>query len=175
MKLMDVGLRDDGFLLDLLNTTPVVDGVQRDLLAEKGEAKAWLRDHGASDAELPQLIAVRDVLQAVVRGTESPVTLEPLLNTVAVRATATADGLNWTPDGDVAARGAVRAILAWDALQTANPGRLRACANPDCRLFLIDRSKPNTARWCSMATCGNQMKARRHYRRVKKAETVRRF
>lgn len=175
MKLMDVGLRDDGFLLDLLNTTPVAEGMQYDVLKEGVAAKAWLREHAASDAELPQLIAVRDVLQAVVRGTESPVALEPLLNTVAMRATATADGLSWTPDGDGAARGAVRAILAWDALQTANPGRLRACANPDCRLFLIDRSKPNTARWCSMATCGNQMKARRHYRRVKNAETDRRF
>ncbi|MGW0016543.1 CGNR zinc finger domain-containing protein, partial [Streptomyces tendae] len=26
----------------------------------------------------------------------------------------------------------------------------------------MDRSKPNSARWCSMAECGNRMKARRH-------------
>ncbi|MGV0807475.1 CGNR zinc finger domain-containing protein [Mycolicibacterium setense] len=39
----------------------------------------------------------------------------------------------------------------------------RGRGNPDYRLFLIDRSKPNTARWCSMATCGNRMKARRHH------------
>jgi predicted RNA-binding Zn ribbon-like protein len=32
-------------------------------------------------------------------------------------------------------------------------------------LFLIDHSKPNKARWCSMAVCGNRMKARRHYER----------
>jgi len=32
-------------------------------------------------------------------------------------------------------------------------------------LFLIDRSKANAARWCSMAVCGNRMKARRHYHR----------
>jgi predicted RNA-binding Zn ribbon-like protein len=90
---------------------------------------------------------------------------------VALRASATADGLSWEPDTDDAKRGAVRAILAWDALRIASPGRLRACANPDCRLFLIDRSKPNTARWCSMAICGNRMKARRHHRRMKSAET----
>jgi predicted RNA-binding Zn ribbon-like protein len=42
---------------------------------------------------------------------------------------------------------------------------LRPCANIECQLFLIDRSKPNTARWCSMAVCGNRMKARRHYQR----------
>ncbi|MEU1163642.1 CGNR zinc finger domain-containing protein [Streptomyces sp. NPDC005921] len=50
------------------------------------------------------------------------------------------------------------------------PGRLRPCANPECRLFLLDRSKGNSARWCSMAVCGNRMKARRHYRRTRDAE-----
>jgi predicted RNA-binding Zn ribbon-like protein len=60
---------------------------------------------------------------------------------------------------------AVRAILTWDALARQSPGRLRPCANGECRLFLIDRSKANAARWCSMAVCGNRMKARRHYQR----------
>jgi predicted RNA-binding Zn ribbon-like protein len=36
-------------------------------------------------------------------------------------------------------------------------------------LFLIDRSKPNSARWCSMAICGNRLKARRHYQRSRQA------
>ena len=60
---------------------------------------------------------------------------------------------------------ATRAVIAWDTLQISSPGRLRPCANDECHLFLLDRSKPNTARWCSMAICGNRMKARRHYRR----------
>lgn len=34
MELVEVGLRDEALLLDLLNTTPVMDGVQHDLLAE---------------------------------------------------------------------------------------------------------------------------------------------
>ncbi|MGO4300955.1 CGNR zinc finger domain-containing protein [Leifsonia sp. RAF41] len=42
---------------------------------------------------------------------------------------------------------------------------LGPCANPDCSKFLIDHSRPNSARWCSMAECGNRMKARRHYAR----------
>jgi predicted RNA-binding Zn ribbon-like protein len=57
------------------------------------------------------------------------------------------------------------AILAWDALASQSPARLRPCANEECRLFLIDRSKANAARWCSMAVCGNRMKAHRHYQR----------
>jgi predicted RNA-binding Zn ribbon-like protein len=39
--------------------------------------------------------------------------------------------------------------------------------HPECALFLIDPSKPNTARWCSMVVCGNRMKARRHYERIR--------
>ncbi|MEV6129094.1 CGNR zinc finger domain-containing protein [Streptomyces violaceusniger] len=49
------------------------------------------------------------------------------------------------------------------------PGRLRPCENPACRLFLLDRSRANTARWCSMKTCGNRLKARRHQARARKA------
>ncbi|MGV0810766.1 CGNR zinc finger domain-containing protein [Mycolicibacterium boenickei] len=171
MKLLEVGARDELLLLDLLNTTPVVDGVQRDLLAEPNDARDWLHRHGVTEAELADLIAARNVLQAVVRGgvrgRESAVALEPFLSAVALRACATADRLSWELDADDAMRGAARVILAWDALRVATPGRLRACANPDCRLFLIDRSKPNTARWCSMATCGNRMKARRHHQRAR--------
>jgi predicted RNA-binding Zn ribbon-like protein len=63
---------------------------------------------------------------------------------------------------------AVRAVLAWDELRRTSPGRLRPCENTECALFLIDHSRPNRARWCSMATCGNRMKARRHYERTKK-------
>jgi len=70
---------------------------------------------------------------------------------------------------------AVRAVLTWDALARNKPGRLRPCANDECRLFLLDRSKANAARWCSMAVCGNRIKARRHYQRTRNAqEEVRR-
>jgi predicted RNA-binding Zn ribbon-like protein len=54
-------------------------------------------------------------------------------------------------------------------LTQCRPGRLRPCANDECRLFLIDRSKSNLARWCSMAVCGNRLKARRHYERARNA------
>ena len=71
--------------------------------------------------------------------------------------------LRVAPDRELA----LRAVLAWDALAKNSPGRLRPCANDECRLFLIDHSKAGTARWCSMAVCGNRMKARRHYERAR--------
>lgn len=57
--------------------------------------------------------------------------------------------------------------MAWSALRETMSGRPRPCANPEFRRFLLDRGKTNKARWCSMAACGNRMKARRHYQRTR--------
>jgi predicted RNA-binding Zn ribbon-like protein len=168
MDLVAVSPDDEALLLDLLNTTPVVDGVPRDDLADPNAARAWMRERGiaATKAELAGLLDARSTLQKVVRGQVMPIALQRFLDTVRLRPTARRDGVDWHLVLDDGPKGAVRAVLAWDALRVGSPGRLRPCANTECRLFLIDRSKPNTARWCSMAICGNRMKARRHYRRA---------
>jgi predicted RNA-binding Zn ribbon-like protein len=172
MDLVAVGPSDEAFLLDLLNTTPVVDGMVRDGLANSAASKAWLRAHGiaATRVEREALLEARSVLQKVVRGEVGPGALKRFVDGVALRPVAGADGLDWRVEVDGGATGAARAVLAWDALRISSPGRLRPCANDECQLFLIDRSKPNTARWCSMAICGNRMKARRHYRRARTAD-----
>jgi predicted RNA-binding Zn ribbon-like protein len=166
MDLVAAGREDEEFLLDLLNTTPVVDGEPIDELAQHKAARAWMRAHGVTptDAELAALRDARSALQEVVRGEKTPAKMQRFLEPVVLRPSASRAGVDWqlAVDGP---RGAVRAVLAWDALRVSSPGRLRPCANSECQLFLIDRSKPNTARWCSMAICGNRMKARRHYRR----------
>ena len=163
---------DEDFLLALLNSTPVVDGVPTDDLADRARARAWLTGVGGlgTDAELQHVINVRQALQEVVRGEQPPAVLAPELQDVTL-VPALADGhiawaLNTLPDRALA----VRAVLAWDALAKHSPGRLRPCANDECRLFLIDRSKANAARWCSMAVCGNRMKARRHYQRARRTQ-----
>ncbi len=173
MELVAVGLEDEAMLLDLLNTTPVVDGESRDDLAQPKAARSWMREHGIAptEVELAALLDVRSVLQAVVRGEQAPAALRRFLESVALRPTGTLDGVDWQLAVDGGPRGAVSAVLAWDALRVASPGRLRPCANPECQLFLIDRSKPNTARWCSMAICGNRMKARRYYRRARASDS----
>ena len=143
-------------LLDLLNTTPVIDGEMVDLLD-----RTWLRAHGAK-AGVDEMRRLRDDLQRVVRSEADASVLGLYLKAVR-RVPKIHDGrLMWELDADWAAR----VVLAWGELQDAMPGRLRACANQECRLFLIDRSRGGTARWCSMSGCGNRMKARRHYRRA---------
>ncbi|MGW6448101.1 CGNR zinc finger domain-containing protein [Lentzea sp. NPDC055074] len=154
-------------LLDLLNTTPVLDDGQHDVLAEEGRRWLAAHDQPASDDELRALIAARDALQAVVRGQEDAAALAPFVEGVRQRAGVDSTGVVWHLDLPEGRTAAARAVLAWDALRLSSPGRLRPCANPDCRLFLIDHSKPNSARWCSMAVCGNRMKARRHYQRTR--------
>jgi predicted RNA-binding Zn ribbon-like protein len=158
---------DEGLLLGLLNTTPVMDGVQHDELAEAGPR--WLAEHdqSASDDEWRALVAARDALQSVVRGEAGPATLAPFVEDVRQSASVDSSGVVWHLDLPEGRTTAARAVLAWDALRVSSPGRLRPCANPECRLFLIDHSKPNSARWCSMAVCGNRMKARRHYQRTR--------
>ncbi|MBE1875661.1 CGNR zinc finger domain-containing protein [Myceligenerans sp. TRM 65318] len=157
-------MADEEFLLDLLNSTPVVNGTRQDLLTV-----AWLRAHDGtgSGAELRATREARGVLQALVRG-EAPVdTLAPLLDGVRRRPAVAGDGVEWAVEVEDARRPAVRAVLAWDEVRRHSPGRLRPCANDECARFLLDHSRPNRARWCSMALCGNRMKARRHYERTR--------
>jgi predicted RNA-binding Zn ribbon-like protein len=158
---------DEGFLLALLNSTPVIDGVLADDLADPAWARAWLAAAGGlgTEAELRHVLRVRQALQAVVRGQQPAGVLAPELAGVTSVPAIDAGQVGWTLSVGADRELAVRAILAWDALARQSPGRLRPCANDECRLFLIDRSKANAARWCSMAVCGNRMKARRHYQR----------
>jgi predicted RNA-binding Zn ribbon-like protein len=160
---------DEDFLLALLNSTPVIDGVPADDLADPVRARGWLASAGGqgTDAELARVREVRQALQAVVRGDQPPAVLGPALDGAACAPAIADSRVSWTLRVARDRELAVRAVLAWDALARNCPGRLRPCANDECRLFLIDRTRAGTARWCSMALCGNRMKARRHYQRAR--------
>ncbi|HME67633.1 MAG TPA: CGNR zinc finger domain-containing protein, partial [Streptosporangiaceae bacterium] len=116
---------------------------------------------------LRHVLQVRSALQAVVRGEQLPAVLAPFVRDAACVPDITDGQVAWTLSIAPERRLAVRAVLAWDALAKQSPGRLRPCANDECRLFLIDRTRNSTARWCSMAVCGNRLKARRHYQRAR--------
>jgi hypothetical protein len=168
-------LPDESFLLALLNTTPVVDGAPTDRLADPARARRWLASAGGlgTDAELGHVLEARAALQLVVRGEQPAEILAPALRGAAL-VPAVSDGeIQWAVSVPPERELAVRAVLTWDALAKNSPGRLRACANDECHLFLIDRSKAGTARWCSMAVCGNRMKARRHYQKSRNATAPR--
>lgn len=48
--------------------------------------------------------------------------------------------------------------------------RVRICPGDPCAWLFVDESRNGRRRWCSMETCGNRDKARRHYDRVKRGQ-----
>jgi len=50
---------------------------------------------------------------------------------------------------------------ASELLTSDAAGKVRACANPECRWLFLDTSKNHSRRWCDMAISGNPMKGRR--------------
>lgn len=69
------------------------------------------------------------------------------------------------------AAAAILAPVLWsaaDLLVGGNAERVRQCANDRCLWLFLDESKNGTRRWCSMQSCGNRAKARRHYLRQKR-------
>ncbi len=53
------------------------------------------------------------------------------------------------------------ALYILDLIYTADRHRLRRCSR--CGWLFYDRSKSARRRWCSMKSCGNREKAKRHY------------
>lgn len=155
-------------LLDLLNSRPLVNGEEDDVLGDPARGARWAREHGGdgSPAELALLREARDLLRDIVLGATPPTALNRLLAGVHQVPEFTSDGFRWRIVCPSHTRLAVDLALAWVDTDQRLPGRLRPCANDECRLFLLDRSRGNRARWCSMATCGNREKARRHYHRT---------
>lgn len=43
--------------------------------------------------------------------------------------------------------------------------QVRECEASDCYWLFLDNSRNRSRRWCTMNTCGNREKAKRHYRR----------
>jgi predicted RNA-binding Zn ribbon-like protein len=66
-------------------------------------------------------------------------------------------------------------IILWSVARSAaelltseNADRVRECEdNRGCGYLFIDQSKNHSRRWCSMESCGNRAKARRHYTKAR--------
>lgn len=59
------------------------------------------------------------------------------------------------------------ARAAADLLTSDKISRVRECEDDrGCGYLFLDQSKNRSRRWCSMESCGNRAKARRHYARI---------
>jgi predicted RNA-binding Zn ribbon-like protein len=62
------------------------------------------------------------------------------------------------------------ARAAADLLTSDRVSRVRECEDDrGCGYLFIDQTKNHSRRWCSMESCGNRAKARRHYSRLQTA------
>ncbi len=59
------------------------------------------------------------------------------------------------------------AASASELLMSEDIDRVKRCASDECGWLFLDTSRNRSRRWCSMESCGNRMKARRHYRRTR--------
>ena len=68
------------------------------------------------------------------------------------------------PQAEEAIAAAIGRIVAvvFVAIADGTFGRLKACPGRDCGWAFYDRSKNQSARWCSMAICGSREKVRAH-------------
>jgi predicted RNA-binding Zn ribbon-like protein len=67
--------------------------------------------------------------------------------------------------------------VAWSASELltsrADLERVRVCGlheTHECSWLFMDATRGRTRRWCSMASCGNRAKARRHYARTRSGD-----
>lgn len=156
----------DELVLEVLNTTPTVAGAQRDLLVGDEGAALLRRWGGSGDDARRALVTARDAVQQLLAAGATDVDLAPVLDGVVRRPRLGADGLVWPVEAPPHCALALEFLTAWTAVATDHPGRLRRCANDECSRYLLDRSNANAKQWCSMSSCGNRMKARRHHRRT---------
>jgi predicted RNA-binding Zn ribbon-like protein len=158
-------------------------------LVTPGDLAAWLVRAGVMDAPAPVTDTVlqqaRDLREAIdalvvaaIAGAPAPneaITLvDDWLVFAGARPQLVADPAGGAPllAERAAADSPRRALgmIALDAarmLGTAERSRIRICASETCSGRFFDRSPAGRRRWCSMRTCGNEAKARRHRERRK--------
>lgn len=86
-----------------------------------------------------------------------------------LRVTRRADGYawDWADDGGEPLVAPLRPIArsAAELLTSDDLARVRECDGAACTWLFLDQSRNRSRRWCSMESCGNRAKARRHYHR----------
>lgn len=167
---------------DFLNSRDL--GSASDELATPEEMRRWLvrnrlvAPHSEFDeVERRHLVEVRDALAALVRaGSRDDVSTRRWVTIVNEAARRVRLGLRLHPDDGyrlmAEGMGVDRPvgdmlIRVMGAMAAGTWPRLKVCANDECGRAFYDGSRNRSARWCSMAVCGNRMKGRAYRRRMR--------
>lgn len=166
-------------VLDFLNTADWSEqgGVVHEKLLSLDDLRRWANALGVGSAALPDRIqpvwSYRTSLRAAFGGPSTAPADGVLLGAWLGQAP---DAVT-TPHGDgplgLAPGIPLLTIVTWSALavlsEPRDMARLKRCPGTDCGWLFVDETKNGRRRWCSMETCGNRAKARRHYAREKAA------
>jgi predicted RNA-binding Zn ribbon-like protein len=141
-------------------------------------ARRATRHRGAARRVLAAALGLREALyrllaaQARRRGVDPAdvATLNEALGAALphLRVAHRGDGYAWSWDGGgdpLAAPLRPIARSAAELLTSDELQRVRECDGATCTWLFLDRSRNRSRRWCSMESCGNRAKARRHYHR----------
>ncbi len=156
-----------------------------DELATPEAVAAWFAQHDlvpagtvVGAAEHRRAIDVREGLRAVLFAhnggdldREATERLERAAARAELRACFPADGRpELVPSCDGVSGALARLlVIVTTAAADGTWSRLKACADSGCRWAFYDHSKNRSGRWCTMAVCGNQQKARSYRARRRRA------
>src|SRR5919198_519036 len=155
---------DLGLWLVRAQLVPAPPRVTRALLDEARDLREAIDrcvEAAIADAPAPRA-AVREIDRWLVEAAPPPQLAVGAGGAVVLGARSTADP----------ARRAVAAIALDAARMLGTPAearRVRVCASETCSARFYDRSPAGRRRWCSLALCGNEAKARRHRARHRAA------
>lgn len=179
----------DAIALDFVNTEVVLDGRRVDLLEEPSSLARWIVD--ARLARAGQLwrvssstlaaakrirAALRQIAASFVEGRpvrrKAVAVIDKELRRVWGSLALARSGGNFSVsfEPNRAEADDPRFLIARAAasfLASTDLGRIRRCEGTNCILYFLDTTKNRTRRWCSMAVCGNRMKAALHYQRTR--------
>lgn len=133
-------------------------------------------------AVFDRAIALREAIYAILSDVAHGQT--PRADALAILNAALAEGMghlrfaadeahahwDWIYDADDLAR--MLGPVAWsvvEVLQSDDRQALRECEGEHCDWVFLDTSRNHSRRWCSMQSCGNRAKAKRHYERGRAA------
>jgi len=162
-------------ILAFARQAEIVDAGQARELADRAA-----EDPAAAAAAFGDAVEVRDaiyrIFSALAAGTSPPpADLERLNRALpdalaGLRIEPREGGFAWSRD-DLAdsLTAPLRPIVrsAAELLVSGRLDRVRECDGTTCTWLFLDQSRNRSRRWCSMETCGNRAKVRRHYRRRK--------
>jgi predicted RNA-binding Zn ribbon-like protein len=158
-----------------------LDGTAQLAAAATDDVRAWAQEHPKKAAAVfAEAIAIREALFGIfaafaggepVRDQDFAVLKKGLSDAPARSHLAReGSGYAWRIEQMRPRAADLLAPVLWsagDLLLKAGQRRIRQCANEKCLWLFVDASKSGTRRWCDMASCGNQAKARRHYAKAK--------